>query len=69
MADHLNKDNIKCALITTVGFVGKPSTKAGKVFMATKLFAALAESGLWMNDLALFVTRHEPIQLAPFGMV
>jgi len=46
VADHLNKDNIKCALIITVGFVVKPSTKAAKVFMATKLFAALAGSGL-----------------------
>lgn len=59
VADHLDKHNVKRALIITDGFVGKPSDRAVKVLMATKLVAALAGSSVWMNDLAPFIKRHE----------
>ena len=59
VADHLDKHNVKLALIITDGFVGKPSAKAAKVLTETKLVAALAGSSVWMNDLAPFIKRHE----------
>ena len=59
VADHLDKHNVKRALIITDGFVGKPSAKAAKVLTETKLVAALAGSSVWMNDLAPFIKRHE----------